>query len=152
VELFARIVVGVDGTEWGLEALRQALTLAPENGSTVEAVTALDTAPAVWTGFEASYWVGLLDKEAQEARDEAAATLTGRVGSARVVEGRPVPVLREARDAVKRRYSPLVAGTAAACSESFSATLSLSSCTTGHARCSWHVRPSRGRGGLGQSW
>jgi nucleotide-binding universal stress UspA family protein len=100
VELLARIVVGVDGTEWGLEALRQALTLAPENGSTVEAVTALDTAPAVWTGFEASYWVGLLDKEAQEARDEAADTLSGRAGSARVVEGRPVPVLREARDSV----------------------------------------------------
>ena len=100
MELFGRIVVGVDGTEWGLEALRQALTLAPENESTVEAVTALDTAPAVWTGFEASYWVGLLEKEAQEARDQATATLSGRTGSARVVGGRPVPVLREARDAL----------------------------------------------------
>ena len=100
MELFARIVVGVDGTEWGLEALRQALTLAPETESTVQAVTALDTAPAVWTGFQASYWVGLLEKEAQEARDEAAATLSSRAGSARVVEGQPVPVLREARDSV----------------------------------------------------
>ena len=99
MELFARIVVGVDGTEWGLEALGQALTLAPEN-ATVDAVTALDTTPAVWTGFGASYWAGLLEKEAQEARDKAAATLAGRAGSARVVEGRPVPVLREARDGV----------------------------------------------------
>ena len=87
MELFAQIVVGVDGTEWGLEALRQALTLAPENGSTVDAVTAPHTGPAVWTGFEASYWAGLLEKEAREARDEAAATLSGRAGSARVVEG-----------------------------------------------------------------
>ena len=100
MELFARIVVGVDGTEWGLQALRQALMLAPEKGSTVDAVTALDTAPAVWTGFEASYWAGLLQEEAQEARDEAAATLAGRAGSARVVSGRPVAVLRQARDAV----------------------------------------------------
>lgn len=100
MKLFAQIVVGVDGTEWGLEALRQAVTLAPENGSTVDAVTALHTGPAVWTGFEASYWAGLLEKEAREARDEAAATLSGRAGSARVVEGQPVSVLREARDHV----------------------------------------------------
>jgi hypothetical protein len=34
----------------------------PAKGSTVDAVTAVDKAPAVWTGFEASYWVELLEK------------------------------------------------------------------------------------------
>ena len=63
-------------------------------------MTALHPGPAVWTGFEASYWAELLEKEAREAHDEAAATLSGRAGSARVVEGQPVSVLREARDHV----------------------------------------------------
>ena len=52
MDVFARVVVGVDGTEWGLGALRQALTLAPIDASTIDAVTALDTTPAVWTGFD----------------------------------------------------------------------------------------------------
>jgi nucleotide-binding universal stress UspA family protein len=50
VAVFARIVVGVDGTEWGFEALRQALLLAPAETSTVGAITALDTGPAIHTG------------------------------------------------------------------------------------------------------
>lgn len=94
------MVVGVDGTEWGLEALRQALTLASESGSRVEAVTAVDTAPAVWTGFAAADWVDRLEQEGREAREEAAAALGGREGSARVVRGKPVPVLRDARDEI----------------------------------------------------
>jgi nucleotide-binding universal stress UspA family protein len=98
MDVFARVVVGVDGTEWGLEALRQTLTLAPETGSRIEAVTAVDTAPAVWTGFAAADWVDLLQQEGQEARDEAAAALGGREGAARVVKGKPVPVLRGVRD------------------------------------------------------
>jgi nucleotide-binding universal stress UspA family protein len=98
MDVFARVVVGVDGTEWGLEALRQALTLAPEDGSRIEAVTAVDTAPAVWTGFAAAGWADLLEQEGKEAREEAAAALRGREGSARVVRGKSVPVLRGARD------------------------------------------------------
>lgn len=98
MDVFARVVVGVDGTEWGLEALHQALTLAPEAGSTVEAVTALDTSATVWTGFAAGNWIELLDQEAQATRDEAAAVLGDRQGSARVVSGPSVPVLRDARD------------------------------------------------------
>lgn len=98
MDVFARVVVGVDGTEWGLGALRQALTLAPIDASTIEAVTALDTTPAVWTGFEAGKWAELLELEAQAARDEAAAVLGGRAGSARIVKGSSVPVLRQARD------------------------------------------------------
>lgn len=119
MDIFARVVVGVDGTEWGLEALRQALTLAPESGSRVEAVTAVDTTPAMWTGFAAvaAAWVDLLEQEGQQAREEAAAALGGREGSARVVIGKSVPVLRGARDemdatllALGGRYSSRLLG------------------------------------------
>ena len=97
MELFSRVVVGVDGTEWGFGALRQTLLLAPELGATVDAVTALDTAAAVWTGFAAGDWFELLEREAQNTRAEAAAMIEGR-GTARVISGKPVPVLRQARD------------------------------------------------------
>ena len=96
--IFARIVVGVDGTDWGFEALRQALALAPAD-SRVEAVTALDTSPAARTGFEAAHWVDMLSEEAKEARDTAATILSDRAhSSARVVTGIPLHVLRKARD------------------------------------------------------
>jgi nucleotide-binding universal stress UspA family protein len=97
--VFARIVVGVDGTAWGFEALRQALALAPAEGSRVEAVTALHTGPAVRTGFEAAHWVDVLGEEAAEARDAAATILGDRADSlARTVKGTPLQVLRQARD------------------------------------------------------
>jgi nucleotide-binding universal stress UspA family protein len=96
--IFARLVVGVDGTDWGFEALRQALALAPAD-SRVEAVTALDTSPAARTGFEAAHWVDVLSEEAREARDTAATILGDRAGSsARIVRGTPLRVLRQARD------------------------------------------------------
>lgn len=99
MNVFARVVVGVDGTEWGREALRQALALAPSDGI-VQAVTALHTSPAFRTGFAAARWVDLLAEEAERARDEAAAMLDGRSGSnARIEHGEPLQVLREARDA-----------------------------------------------------
>src|SRR5215210_6157982 len=96
---FARIVVGVDGTDWGFEALRQALVLAPEKNPVLHAVTALDTAPAIHTGFHAAHFTELLASEAEEARDAAEAIIAGREGcSARVVRGKPVDVLRRERD------------------------------------------------------
>jgi nucleotide-binding universal stress UspA family protein len=99
VSPFVRIVVGVDGTDWGFEALRQALVLAPAEDSEVRAVTALDTAPAVHTGFHATYFASLLDREAREARDEAEEIIDGRPGcTAHVVRGKPVNVLRRERD------------------------------------------------------
>jgi len=97
--VFARVVVGVDGTEWGFEALRQTLVLAPTEGSAVHAVTALDTSPAYRTGFDAAYWVDELVEEATTARDTAASILAGRPDSTvRVARGEPLPVLRQARD------------------------------------------------------
>jgi nucleotide-binding universal stress UspA family protein len=98
VDVFARVVVGVDGTEWGGEALRQTLALAPPD-AVVQAVTVLYTRPAARTGFDAAHWVDILTEEAARARDEAAALLDGRAGSsARVERGEPLRVLRSARD------------------------------------------------------
>jgi nucleotide-binding universal stress UspA family protein len=96
--IFARSVVGVDGTNWGFEALRQTLVLAPADAA-VHAVTALDTRPAIHTGFDAAHWVDVLAREAEESRDEAAALLGDRAGgSAEVVRGDPVSALRRVRD------------------------------------------------------
>lgn len=97
VQVFARAVVGVDGTERGFEALRQTLALAPAEASTVTAITALDTRPAIHAGFQSSYWAEQLEQEAAAARGEAEALLRGRAGSAaRVVRGAPIDVLRRA--------------------------------------------------------
>jgi nucleotide-binding universal stress UspA family protein len=99
MSIFARIVVGVDGTDWGFEALRQALVLAPKENPVVHAVTALDTAPAIHTGFQAAHFADLLMNEAEEARDAAETIIGSREGcSARVVRGKPVDVLRRERD------------------------------------------------------
>ena len=98
MNIFARIVVGVDGTEWGFEALRQALVLAKEK-PVLHAVTALDTAPAIHAGFRAPDFAELLEKEAEDARDTAETIIGGREGcSASVVRGKPVDVLRRERD------------------------------------------------------
>ncbi len=97
--VFDRVVVGVDGTEWGVEALRQTLALAPAERSVVQAVTALDTSPAARVGFDAGRWVDILTEEAEAARETAAALLDGRSDSTtRVIRGAPVPVLRRVRD------------------------------------------------------
>jgi len=99
MSVFARIVVGVDGTDWGFEALRQALVLAPKENPVLHGVTALDTAPAVRAGFQAAHFAELLANEAEEARDAAEAIIAGREGcAARVVRGKPVDVLRRERD------------------------------------------------------
>jgi len=100
VTVFDRVLVGVDGTEWGFEALRQALVLAPE-GSEIHAVTACDTGAAVRTGFEAAHWTAILEEEAAAARDAAAAILGDRPRSeVRVVGGDPLRVLRRARERI----------------------------------------------------
>ena len=96
--LFARIVVGVDGTAWGVAALEQLLALAPPTAAVV-AVTALNTRPAARTGFDAPRWVETLTTEALTAQKTAAEMLEGRVDAeARVERGDPIPVLRRARD------------------------------------------------------
>lgn len=99
MDAFGRIIVGVDGTEWGFDALRQALLLARAETSTVRAITALDTAPAIHTGIHAANFAELLQQEAAEARASAEAISDGRPGAtAHVVRGKPVDVLRRERD------------------------------------------------------
>jgi nucleotide-binding universal stress UspA family protein len=99
VAVFARVVVGVDGTDWGFEALRQTLVLAPAEGSAVHAVIALDTSPAARAGFDSAHWVEVLIEEATTARGTATSILGGRPDStARVARGGPLHVLRSARD------------------------------------------------------
>ena len=99
MSVFARIVVGVDGTEWGFEALHQALLLAPKENPVLHAVTALDTAPAIRTGFHAAHFAELLTNEAEEARDAAETIIDGREGcTARIAGGKPADVLRHERD------------------------------------------------------
>ncbi len=97
--IFDRIVVGVDGSEFGLEALRQALVLAPAE-SAVHAVTAQDMTTAVHAGFLMADAEEQLGLQAAEARDEAAALLAHRSGSdTRLVRGAAKDVLRGASDA-----------------------------------------------------
>ncbi len=90
--------MGVDGTEYGFEALRQTLVLAPPE-ATISAVTAVDTRPAARTGFDAAYWEDVLEREAAAARKGAAAILDDRGHcTALVVEGDAVQALRSACD------------------------------------------------------
>ena len=96
--MFDSIVVGIDGTDWGFEALRQALVLAPDTAD-VRAVTALDTAPAFHTGILSAHFAEGLANEAAEVRATAQAIIGGRPhADARVCGGKPVDVLRRERD------------------------------------------------------
>lgn len=54
-------MVGIDGTDWGFEALRQTLALTPGEGSVVHGMTALDTRATVWTGSRMGHWRHLLE-------------------------------------------------------------------------------------------
>src|SRR4051794_34013051 len=97
-----RVVVGIDGTDWGYEALRQTLVLAPGDGSEVQAVTALDTRAATWTGFDIARWQNLLEQEAEEARtgaegDPRRPVGLVRAGRARRARRRPAPCTRSGR-------------------------------------------------------
>lgn len=97
--LFECVVVGIDGTNWGFEALRQTLTLTPGEGSRIHGVTALDTSATVWTGSEMGHWRDLLEQEAEQARSNAATICGDRADCSALVErGSPVDVLRQARD------------------------------------------------------
>ena len=84
-DVLARIVVGVDGTEPGYEACRQAATLA-EADSTLEAVSAVHTAPAVAAGWSALRIAEELEREAAEAIAQAR-WLLGPKATTRILEG-----------------------------------------------------------------
>jgi nucleotide-binding universal stress UspA family protein len=71
-DVFSRIICGVDGSDAGLEAIRQALRLGAPGGS-VLAIGVSETHLAVHAGMFASQITGELDVAAETALEEAAA-------------------------------------------------------------------------------
>lgn len=97
--VFDRILVGVDGTDFGFEALHQALALAPED-SAVIAATALDTSIAMHAGFEAGDVTAQLEEEAVRIQATAAEILGDRRGAGtKLVRGDGLTVLRHLGEA-----------------------------------------------------
>ena len=92
--VFERVVVGVDGTDFGFEALHQTLALSPP-GQTVLALTALDTTIAGYAGFRMDYYKAQLEEEAERARARAAEIIGDRPNcTTKVVRGDAKSVLR----------------------------------------------------------
>lgn len=95
--VFDRVVVGIDGTDFGFEALHQTLALAPST-TAVHAVTALDTGIAVHAGFNTGHVLSQLEEEAAKACAVAAQTMDGRLnGTATITKGDAKTVLRATR-------------------------------------------------------
>ena len=92
--VFERVVVGVDGTDFGFEALHQTLALSPP-GQAVLALTALDTAIAGYAGFRMDYYKAQLEEEAERARARALEIMGDRPNcTTKVVRGDAKGVLR----------------------------------------------------------
>ncbi len=83
--VFGRVVVGVDGTESGFEACRQAARLA-DPSTPIEVVTVVHVAEAARAGFEAARIADELALEAELALDEAVRIL-GERAQRRSVDG-----------------------------------------------------------------
>ena len=88
---FGRILVGVDGTDQGLVACRQAARLAEDN-ALVEAVTVVNLAEAVLVGPMAPRAANELQDEAEAALDQALLILGDRA-ERRSLQGLPTPEL-----------------------------------------------------------
>jgi nucleotide-binding universal stress UspA family protein len=98
MNVFDRIAVGVDGTDFGYEALHQTLALAP-TGASVHAVTALNTAQLVHAGFNMEHFMTQFEEEAERARARATEIMGDRPDcTAKVVRGDAKAVLRHACD------------------------------------------------------
>ena len=94
--VFDRVVVGVDGTDFGFEALRQTLTLVPETAA-VYAVTAVDAGIAAHAGYTTSHLTAQLVEEADKTRAVAEGMMDGYPkGRATTVNGDAKAVLRAA--------------------------------------------------------
>jgi nucleotide-binding universal stress UspA family protein len=94
--LVSSVVVGVDGSEAGYEACRQAARLAVPV-SRVELVCAVDLARVVHAGFSASTIAGDLAAEGAAALDAAAEIFAGRA-SPELLDGGAVQALLRAID------------------------------------------------------
>lgn len=89
--LFARIVVGIDGTEPGFEACRQAARLVDPNGS-LELFSAVHLAETALAGYSAPRLADDLLTEGQQALDRATG-IGGYRATARLVNGPPTESL-----------------------------------------------------------
>jgi nucleotide-binding universal stress UspA family protein len=91
--VFGRIVVGVDGSDFGFEALLQAQALrAP--GAPIRVVTVVEEAAASQAGFLSTDAATRLEREAAQTRERIVEILgEDPYGSVRVVRGEPVAVL-----------------------------------------------------------
>jgi nucleotide-binding universal stress UspA family protein len=108
-DIFDRIVCGVDASEAGWEALRQARRLLRPDGELV-AVTVHDPTPAVHAGWAASAIAEELAAEARAASAAAAAELSDIPGGrTRCIEGHPAQCLLKA--VADERATLLVVGT-----------------------------------------
>ena len=93
VDVFDRIVVGVDGGDFGFEALQQALVLRAPNG-TLRVVTALEEAVASQVGFLAPSAAAQIEDEAQQAYEKAVEQLDDQpFCTARLIRGDPIAAL-----------------------------------------------------------
>jgi nucleotide-binding universal stress UspA family protein len=90
--VFASVLVGVDGSEEGLEAVRQAAALVAPAG-VVAVLGVVETALAARAGFDAPRVAAELRRDGERAL-KAAGDLLGADATCRLVEGAPVPVLR----------------------------------------------------------
>lgn len=103
---FDRIVVGVDASDFGFEALQQSLVLRAPHG-VLHAVTALDEAPASHAGFLAGDAAAAVSRDAEQASAKAADLLADQpYCTARIVRGGSTAVLT---DAVANESATLVA-------------------------------------------
>ena len=90
--LFDRIVVGVDGSEPGFEACRQAAVLAPDDAF-IEAVSVVDIAEAVHAGLSAPLVADRLARDGEAALERAAEILGERVRT-QLIDGAASKALR----------------------------------------------------------
>jgi nucleotide-binding universal stress UspA family protein len=105
--LFARVLVGIDGTEAGLEACRQAARLVEPNGW-IELVTAVNFGAAALTGWSAPRVAETLERDAENAL-AAAQAVAGGQATTRVLNGfASACLLREIEEA---RATLIVLGT-----------------------------------------
>lgn len=122
VQLFDRILCGVDGTPASLVAVRQALRLQDEHGS-VYLFAVANLAQAAQAGMAAPHAAELLQHEAEAALAEALAIAPS--ASSKLVNGDPVGVLLKQAEAERatliavgshghRRAAGLLLGTVAA--------------------------------------
>lgn len=89
--IFARVLVGIDGTEAGMEACRQAAVLVEPEGS-LDLVCVVETALAVHAGLSAPRIVAEMERDGRKALTTAAG-IAGERASERLATGTPTPTL-----------------------------------------------------------